>query len=1139
MYALDAGQATRAKSSHVKAVTMVKLDLFTDKRHGIINQTYYLAEVGLKYDYGNTGTLRDFLPYLDSVSNLVASMRHLPDVDQADGWDRRIDVRLRNDFYPGGLATSNAGRFIEELRGPSRTRRLIGAAVEVSELLIDTWSEPAAPLDLSAFTGAEHTIRFRGVVERLGPVSIDSIGLACVTETPQATNWPSALDPIGTPPDFLGRRLPWVYGRTFVACVPIDVGATSSLAGALATTGGVELTDASRFPSSGTTTIQIGKEQITYTGKSGNTLTGVTRAANSTVAVAHAAGEAVIEVQTANKWALAGHPLDASAGMNALFVRNPFNSEIVRVRGALLPTVTPYDRSSVAGHDCATFAFTNTQLKALLDELSASSRVTQQPVVSHPTSATLLDDHPTSGDSNLRDSNFGTSVLYTTTAPAHLSDTVTFSAPSGTITRQVIKVNGWSVSQDIDISCGGSIGVIPAGNSQSTYEFVTTNTSNSVTVSIASSPAASGRVYEISRDVTYTEAAPTIATNTAIEAANLGYDLEFFADLNGLLVPKPPTVNPCWSFDSGSYSATNCAASLDTQIKVDGASSLKIEINETHATLRESCESTTGWTGAATLATDSAWKTQGTNSITGTAPSTSATNMISPTFGPVDLTGSARLIVAVDVLADLAVGDSIDFVLHSTGRGSAYRFPASSFPAGEPITVYLDYTRATDYTTGAGALTETAFNQVEVTFNNASGASGKSVKLDNIRTLPLNCYAQVTGLASQDFNANNAEYQFSLRGRQADRRRRVLIQFAGTGGLVANSYSLDVVATEALRERDWRKWRGVLRASAGSPAALNAITEIRVTTDYTAAGGVHGPYPWDGGIQLTTWIDGIYGRDDTQNAYAVAVNGLMQRPDDVMRHWTIEAGAQSFDAGSTATDLANVRLAVDMRQLTDGDWARGLAALGYSSRANVVPIETASARKWKPLAAETGFDFAVPTVSILDRDEIDDYAETDRGLGDLATRFVAMIDFDVRAGSDGEDAYSELVRCSPQRSDCAIPTAAALEAVEVQYGAIESQLLAFPALPGSRISVAEHLAGSREVIGYYASERSRIANARTFAFRGLPWYELGGSAWAVELGDTFSFQPPWDTAAVSCRVIEVARSFDTRQVDLVAVEVPT
>ena len=55
-------------------------------------------------------------------------------------------------------------------------------------------------------------------------------------------------------------------------------------------TTGIELTDASQFPTSGTNHVQIGTEEISYTGISSNILTGVTRGVRNTTAAIHNAG---------------------------------------------------------------------------------------------------------------------------------------------------------------------------------------------------------------------------------------------------------------------------------------------------------------------------------------------------------------------------------------------------------------------------------------------------------------------------------------------------------------------------------------------------------------------------------------------------------------------------------------------------------------------------------------------------------------------------------------------------------------------------------------------------------------------------------------------------------------------------------
>jgi hypothetical protein len=77
--------------------------------------------------------------------------------------------------------------------------------------------------------------------------------------------------------------------------------ATTTLNGALsddtAGTGGsgtsITITDGSLFPSTGTNFIQVGNEEISYTGRTGNTLTGITRAVRGSTRSAHSDGATV------------------------------------------------------------------------------------------------------------------------------------------------------------------------------------------------------------------------------------------------------------------------------------------------------------------------------------------------------------------------------------------------------------------------------------------------------------------------------------------------------------------------------------------------------------------------------------------------------------------------------------------------------------------------------------------------------------------------------------------------------------------------------------------------------------------------------------------------------------------------------
>lgn len=64
----------------------------------------------------------------------------------------------------------------------------------------------------------------------------------------------------------------------------------------------VVLSDASLFPSSGTNFVQIGSEEISYTGITGNTLTGVTRGVRNTTAATHSNGATVTDSSDYVAW---------------------------------------------------------------------------------------------------------------------------------------------------------------------------------------------------------------------------------------------------------------------------------------------------------------------------------------------------------------------------------------------------------------------------------------------------------------------------------------------------------------------------------------------------------------------------------------------------------------------------------------------------------------------------------------------------------------------------------------------------------------------------------------------------------------------------------------------------------------------
>jgi hypothetical protein len=108
-------------------------------------------------------------------------------------------------------------------------------------------------------------------------------------------------------PDDIGKIQPILYGDlTDQPCLAIVAGAVSTLVNDIAIgASSIELTDASAFPSSGT--LIIGDEEdITYSGKSTNTLTGVANVSN-----AYARASRVMEKIAQLEYMVASHPVKA------------------------------------------------------------------------------------------------------------------------------------------------------------------------------------------------------------------------------------------------------------------------------------------------------------------------------------------------------------------------------------------------------------------------------------------------------------------------------------------------------------------------------------------------------------------------------------------------------------------------------------------------------------------------------------------------------------------------------------------------------------------------------------------------------------------------------------------------------------
>jgi len=122
-------------------------------------------------------------------------------------------------------------------------------------------------------------------------------------------------------PDDVGKMQNIGYGTlSNVPCRAVETGAVDNLESEIdASQTSVELSDASRLSESGT--IGIDAEEITYTGKSGNVLTGCTRGANGTDAAIHTEGSTVWEITDRTVFQICGHPVTSIGDVYADGIR--------------------------------------------------------------------------------------------------------------------------------------------------------------------------------------------------------------------------------------------------------------------------------------------------------------------------------------------------------------------------------------------------------------------------------------------------------------------------------------------------------------------------------------------------------------------------------------------------------------------------------------------------------------------------------------------------------------------------------------------------------------------------------------------------------------------------------------------------
>jgi hypothetical protein len=152
----------------------------------------------------------------------------------------------------------------------------------------------------------------------------------------------------------IGKPIPRPVGvQKGVQAIPIVDGAVTTLRADMTTTQtSVPVADSAEFPTSGT--VQIGTEQITYTGKTSTSLTGATRGASSTPVDEHNTGDTVMRLRGSYK-------LVVGEGTTDFPVSDISNIRVRGVKPRTSPTVNLAE--TVGSRKLATITFTVSSAK--------------------------------------------------------------------------------------------------------------------------------------------------------------------------------------------------------------------------------------------------------------------------------------------------------------------------------------------------------------------------------------------------------------------------------------------------------------------------------------------------------------------------------------------------------------------------------------------------------------------------------------------------------------------------------------------------------------------------------------------------------------------------------------------------------
>lgn len=838
-----------------------------------------------------------------------------------------------------------------------------------------------------------------------------------------------------------------------------------------ATTGNVTVVDASGFPTTGSFTLQIDAERVIASYVNSTTVNVSARAQGGTTAVSHAVSDSVLEINSGDA------PDSARFGWGLQFYAD--------VQGVTVPvaygTGYGFDEGSswsLAGEASQTDLSGAQKLASTIALIADTAGACDDSTLWTASSATLTNEGTikTQGTNALKVAATSGGSLAQATRTLSATDDwsncyLVFDVRpdnSGHITTNEgirVKVSS-GVSDSKRWSLGTDDGLVIGSFTTVIIDLLSASDSDSGTLNLAA-------VTELQ----------FVANGRTNSASNVAY-FDNVRILSKTAIMQRNTT-------SGTIDLT---AALPTSLVEDAAAA---------------CDDHTLWTAtAATLATETTIKTQGTGSvkITPTAAGTQA-EAERIAFAPnQDWTGKK---IAIDLYptgtGHLGASDGVA-VRFEDGGGDWRRW---DFGTNDGLALDAWNTVVIDPSTGhdasSGTFTITDIDRVRVIGNKVSGSTSHILYFDNLRIF--------------DSASAGLSYRVRMKCENVNRIEEVRLRIsetAGSGTTLPASYRTMSLVGSQLREGEWAYYDFVATDTTYAVLSMDNVETVRVELVHNGDG-----------LELpSVSIDSVGGALGTNADWDSATPGtLLQKGGDALRWLIGELGgvgaANVLGVSTVNTNLGSDVFAGNLCALGT-DFGSVLARLCFETRINVVRREGASAVQYQLLSASSAYAFGASSRTL---EELSALRERIRTAGEIAThsRWHYEVELADAQVATTEGAFRSMLRSEPGASDLTTPTRATLAAAAAVLGRRDFAPV--------YLLMSRDAATAKDVAGYYAAELVKYANRRWTA--ELPLWE----AYDLEPGDIVAFTPRWASAAVKARVTGVTVDLAQPAIELACEEV--